>query len=454
MSDIDPFAKNPKVINSQLETENTDLDTVFLLTNKINPPPLPKKKHITRSVSVSETQITSPPITTNNTPIVTSNTTSSIATKISTSDTTSTTPSATQIITSIDTSSASPLVTTVVTPNAPSSTSIASSSVNSQTQHFQMATVALVVPLVPELGSDIAQFVLQCDILMSMLATQAEKNLLTTFIRVRLQSQPKIQKLVEAGEKTTWDEVKTTLNSIVKSARPVEDVQTELTTKTQKTSESVEKFGEEITRLLAELHKAYERELAPGEVFPPSLKTVLQRQAVKIFESGLRHEQLRLMVIMSKSATLSDAITNATALESRIPRKHATQSTNSPQTSASNTSDGPSSNSKPICSNCKKTGHTVTNCYQKPVKAEPVDQTANNFCRYCKTNGHVIADCAARKENNLRYRGNENYVPPRQVNHTQIPQPGPSADTPNQGNGGTRAGTEEIPARIVDLPEN
>lgn len=91
--------------------------------------------------------------------------------------------------------------------------------------------------------------------------------------------------------------------------------------RTQKTNESVEKYGEDLSRLLAELHKAFEREFAPNEVFAPSLKTIIQRQAVRTFESGLRHEQLRLMVIMSKSATLAEAINCATNLESRLPKK-------------------------------------------------------------------------------------------------------------------------------------
>lgn len=101
-----------------------------------------------------------------------------------------------------------------------------------------------------------------------------------------------------------------------------------------------------MARLLNELHKAFEKELGLNEEFSTSLKTVLQRQAVKTFESGLRHEQLRLMVIMSKSATLADAISCAKTLESRLPKKQATQCHSSPQPSASNNSASPSNNAK------------------------------------------------------------------------------------------------------------
>lgn len=430
MSQNDPFARKPRIVDSQdisdtLEQDLLGFDNSIPQPHSISqiPPIPPKLRNLRSNPNFEEEKVDKSPKQkqpTSSTIITTLPTTTSTTT----SSTTDTTPSATSTVPLCD------------------------------QNNITMATITLVLPLLPVMTDDISQFISQCDILVGMLANQADKNLLTSFIRVKLQS--KAQKLVEGAAATTWEEVKPLLQSLIKSVRPVEDVQAELSTRTQKPNESVEKYGEDMTRLLTELHKAFERELAPNEVFSPSLKTIIQRQAVRAFESGLRHEQLRLMVIMSKSTTLAAAINCATNLEGRLPKKQSTNQTTSSQPSSPNVSSNTSTNpsNKPICTNCKKTGHSAQHCYQKPIKSEPLDQNGDIFCRYCKSNTHLISDCETRKANNLRYRGNENYAPPRQVNLVEVPQPSSSTETQNQGNGRVRAGIEEIPVRIVDLPEN
>lgn len=115
------------------------------------------------------------------------------------------------------------------------------------------------------------------------------------------------------------------------------------------------------------------------------------------------------MIMLSKSITLTDAISCATTFEHRLPQKSSPPSTPSPSSAPSNP--------KPVCNKCNRPGHTQEKCYAKTtIKTEP-DGLA---CSYCKLNGHRIADCSQRKENNRKYHGDENYRPPRMVNFTQI----------------------------------
>lgn len=311
-----------------------------------------------------------------------------------------------------------------------------------------MSAVAL-IPLLPELGpeDDIAQFVARCDILMNILP-DPEKIMLTSFILVKLQGKPR-KNVVDAGA-TTWTEIKTALNATTKPVRLVEDVQAELSARSQRSGESVETYGIEMTRLLTELHKSYEIELKAE--FSPALKTVIQRQAVRTFETGLQYEQLRLMVIMRNSVTLADAVACANNYESRLPKK-SHPSANRPSKPQTPQTSG--TNFTLTCKFCNKNGHTEDRCYQK--KAVKTETTPGTYCNYCKQSGHLIVNCDVRKEYNRRTHGDENYrPPPRTVHHltenSQTAAPVSSAPSDLSGNDQSRVSSQERSARLEDLP--
>lgn len=130
-----------------------------------------------------------------------------------------------------------------------------------------------------------------------------------------LNYQGKARKVVTDAGARTWEEIKNALNDLTKSARMVEDVQAEMSTRNQKPSETVEKFGEAKQKLLKDLTQAFTSELAAGEAISRSVITINERQEIRVFESGLRNSKLQMMVILSKSTTLTDAITCATTFE-------------------------------------------------------------------------------------------------------------------------------------------
>lgn len=295
------------------------------------------------------------------------------------------------------------------------------------------------IPLLPELGpnDDVLNFIKRCEILLDTLPLPDEKQLLTSFILVKLQGNA--QKAVIGANATTWPAIKAALNTLTRSTRLVEDIQTEMSNRTQRPNETVKSYGDSMQSLLAELNKAYVKELAEGEnVVSPSVIAIIERQAVRAFESGLRNEQLRMMVIISKGANLLETIAYAVNFENRLPREVVDSHPSNHSVSTSN---------RPVCENRNKTGNTKNNCYQKPIKTE---QTGV-FCSYCKANDHHISVCQIRKTNNLKYKGNENFVPYQRVNHLQVSDRGASSSNDNQGNDAQRVGSEESLARIENL---
>lgn len=180
----------------------------------------------------------------------------------------------------------------------------------------------------------------------------------------------------------------------------------------------------------------------------PTAISLNERQAIRSFEMGLQLEQLRMMVVLSKPATLYEAVTSARKYENMVSKKKPSNQSSNTTTSPSSTSTS-STSSKPTCENCHKVGHTISTCFKpKTVKPEPTDIT----CNYCKQTGHLISDCTTRKANNLRYRGDENYMPPRtqRINLVQT-EVNAVVNPQNPGNEPRRAVPEEIPARIEDL---
>lgn len=160
-------------------------------------------------------------------------------------------------------------------------------------------------PLLPEMEqeNDLPLFINRCDILYSILTSVFEQNLLASIIVLKLHG--KAQKAVSNAKATTWPEIKIVLSSIIaETVRPVEDIKAELTARIQQPDETVEKYGDELTRLLTELKTSLEREI--------------QRKAVETFESGLRSDQLRCIVIASNSSKLSESIACATTYESQL----------------------------------------------------------------------------------------------------------------------------------------
>lgn len=457
MTELDPFAKKPKINTSQnlssanleftLETPDTKVsDPLDSGTETLVPPPLPLKNKGQVAQKASEA-------TRSHRPVLTGLLPEPQGKKKANFDRT---PSPTiQNPPIADTTESQPHTSNIDVQKFPSldnSIQIPAPQINKT-----MTAVAL-IPLLPELGTneEVSQFVARCDTLMGILPDNAQKEMLASFILVKLQG--KARKAVVDAAAVTWADMKTALNTLNKSPRLVEDVQTEMSGRTQKPTETVEKFGDAIAILLKELTQAYKSELADGEVISRSVTVINERRAIRAFESGLRNSQLRMMVILSKSATLAEAISCATSYENRLPH---------PPTKSSPPSSTPTT-AAPTCEKCKRVGHKQENCYARNIKTEPVSST----CNYCKQTGHFIADCAQRKENNKRYRGDENYRPPRTVNHTQVnvpsnnqggehfPPPSPINNTPssnpiafstNQGNDQRRAGPEERTARIENL---
>lgn len=347
------------------------------------------------------------------------------------------------------------------------------------------------LPHLPILASHdtVDKFIKDCEAFMGLLPSAIEKATLTTFILVKLPEEAR--RTVDNQKATEWEDIKKALKTLSKKTRPAEDIQVELLGRNQRSGESLEKYGKVMMDLLSELTKAYSKELPAGENLPLAIQNINERQALRAFETGIRSEQLRMLVFLNKSKDLADAVSCATTYENRNPKKGATSSDPPSTPSNQNTSN------KITCENCKKFGHTAQNCRTKPIKVEP--NSNQTFCNYCKQTGHAILDCQQRKENNLKKHGTENWAPPRKfVNHVhtncsqscplssmeQFPQPAPVAQcasspslpsanpnsnnqnqiqttqnwSPNpfqtQGNGQLRTGVVDTSARIEDCQEH
>lgn len=314
---------------------------------------------------------------------------------------------------------------------------ILNSSISDTIQIPTMSAVTF-LPHLPILTSHdtVDKFIRDCEAFLGLLTDETEKSSLTTFILVKLPEQAR--KIVDDASATTWPQIKLALRNLTTKTRAAEDIQAELISRNQRSGESLEKYGKVMLDLLSELTKAYSKELQPGETLPTTIKNINERQALRAFETGIRSENLRMLIFLNKSKTLSDAVSCATTYEGRNPKKGTTTtSSDSPSTSSTPLN---SNFNKPTCENCKKFGHTAQTCRTKPtIKVE--QNGSQTFCNYCKEPGHIIADCKTRKQNNLKKYGTENWAPPRNyVNHvhtdpSQYPQGGTQGDmyrsTPN-----------------------
>lgn len=65
-------------------------------------------------------------------------------------------------------------------------------------------------------------------------------------------------------------------------------MQSEMSGRVQKNSESVAIFGETIQNLHKDLTQTFTSELAAGEAIARSVTAINERQAIRAFESGLR----------------------------------------------------------------------------------------------------------------------------------------------------------------------
>lgn len=467
-----PFARRPKIVDSQDTSESFDPDLLGFVNQiphsdlNIPPPPLPPKTktHNTRSKSKPDDAILTPfsskltekptDTSTQDIPKNTTEQTSPIHGSVENIDIT---PESTNSSSTNDTTeSCIPLInshTSNIIISSDSESDLFSS--NSKPSSPIMSSLSLIVPMLPEYGEDedIQYFIERCERLEKILTVPEEKIMLASFIAVKLKGQA--QKAVSVAKAVTWTEIKTALSTLNKPSRPVEDIQAEIAARTQRSGESVAQFGEAHATLFNELSKSYKKEMTDGtEELSPSMIVILQRQAVRNFETGLKNDQLRMMVIMNKSKTIRDAISCALAFESRLPKKAVTTGTANGSSTSSSTPI-----SKTTCETCKKSGHTSQTCYRNKIKSEPkTEPTVTVRCNYCKENGHTITDCEIRKENNRRAHGDENYrPPPRIVNHLQaVPNqastPNPSTSQNQSGNEQPRVVINENPARLEDLP--
>lgn len=270
----------------------------------------------------------------------------------------------------------------------------------------------LIPPFDPK--GDIQVFVDKAQTIHDLLATTEDRTLFATMIYLKL-SGP-IVKNLSAVQRSTWEELKKVLLATRPRTQGWDSLQSKLSKMTQNSSETAKTFGERITSVYDDMILSYQSELTVEETtVPASTLRILERQATRVFEDGLRDPGLKALALGRETEpSLSGSISFISDREGRMGTR--------PIRSREPTR--PLSSQGVVCHKCGVTGHYANVCNNaRPASNANIKQELNTtdlFCRYCKATDHEISNCQERVKNNLRQHGtpNQPFVGTQYTKHT------------------------------------
>lgn len=294
----------------------------------------------------------------------------------------------------------------------------------SQSSQFNLSDA---IKLIPEYdGSDEpSQFIKAVDFLRASVDVSLYSKILNIAI-LRLKGQA--YNAIKHRNITSWSEgLKPILEEKFGTQKTLSHLARELQALKINQGESVEKYGERCTEILAQYNDACIKEQNISDLNVSVKNGILANNeflALDNFISGLK-PPLKTFVKCCRHKKLADAILDAKAEEAKLEAEKA----KFPKTCTFCKISGhsveqcrkkaaQSKQNKPFCNYCKKSGHTITDCRKRPQNQNSQNSSSQNtntqnsnsqnsqnrpFCGYCRITGHHISRCFRRPNNNTQH---------------------------------------------------
>lgn len=240
---------------------------------------------------------------------------------------------------------------------------------------------------------NLSAFIRNCDHAMN-LANPTQKPIIFAFIQSKISG--KADLVMSTRDLPDWPSYRSFLSENFLPRKKFSQLLIELQSSKQISSETVTEFTQRFENCISRLLQSVKNETSNLNDLKGKYD-MIKEVALQTFLIGIL-PQYHLILRARNPKTFEEASEYAIE-EERVTKFIRTNGIN---------------NSKIICNNCKKSGHTSTNCYKNRsvyppthkfqhinhpnTKSEPVFHSNTiTFCNYCKNQGHLIRECRKRE---------------------------------------------------------
>lgn len=186
----------------------------------------------------------------------------------------------------------------------------------------------------------------------------------------------------------TWDEVKELLVKNFKLNYNTSIAQDVMRKTKQNKNESIQAFGDKISKLLKEIKSA-----VPDGAEKNWWHNFNEEIACRAFEDGIYNSEIKYRLISEHNKSLSESIRFATDTEKRLENTNLTENTVKEKT---------------FCKYCKKNNHSIENCRLKKSNDAKEKNNSTQKCSICDKLGHSADKCFKNPKNNKKNGENKN----------------------------------------------
>lgn len=239
--------------------------------------------------------------------------------------------------------------------------------------------ISLALKFIPEYDStkgtcSVTQFIACCDTIYKLILPE-EQNNFVNLLHTKLRG--KAYSILEYNPNFTWTDIKKELQKLFLENRTYEGILSELLNCKQN-ADTVLVFANRVEKLKADLNNACIQLLGVEKAI--HARVLNERIALKGFEDGLK-AGLKLLVKARAYKTLHDASTYAIMEDKQYMESHNSNSAhlnkkkfnsatnNSAKTEIKKEPKASFQGTKVYCSHCKKKGHTLQKCRNKPTSS-------------------------------------------------------------------------------------
>lgn len=246
--------------------------------------------------------------------------------------------------------------------------------------------------------SKLYEFIDNCDKAM-ILVNPEQKEMLFTIIETKITD--KARAFVRNRDFSDWEALKTHLLDTFGEKRTLAQWQIELNTCKQNFKENVMSFANRVETCYVKIINCLDRTVAKGN--RSACVELIKNEALNVFLNGL-NKDLTILVKSQKPDSLENAIAIALDEEQQLKSKFETTRFNN--LSFKNSHSQILSTEKLFCKYCKKTNHSIENCFKLKNKNNNLNQN-NKFHSNSKINN---------RSNNSNFNNSNrsnNYIPSR-----------------------------------------
>lgn len=224
----------------------------------------------------------------------------------------------------------------------------------------------------------VEQFVSVVDAIASKVT---DKDLFLIVVKSKIRG--KAFNAIKGKEVDTWEKIRSLLQNDLDEKADMATAMSKLTRITQKPDETLKDYIDRIKEALASLNKVAIREVSQES--KTQVLSINNKSAQKTFESGMRNQALRTVVIAAQRSSFIESYTFALDQEStNFPSRASIPNRNDRNDRNGNVNNNSNGNGmrKLKCFNCNKLGHISKNCWSKrkpPINGNNGSSSENNI---------------------------------------------------------------------------